>query len=144
MTSDFLILGNTCLNITGSRLNGTRCLTPNIITINFICENNADCFLPDTCLDTLVCGLDTSEIKIGEVPVTLARTLAFSLPLAISAFFIGAGIVAAVPFIGFFGAIMLMVESWFIAPLSPLIAYTMALLSFVLMIFFVFRKRTIP
>ena len=142
MTSAFLILGNNCLNITGSRLNGTRCLTPNVLTINFICENNNDCFLPDTCLKTLVCGLDRSEIKILEVPITTARMLAVTLPVVISTFFIATGVVTAIPFVGFFGAIMLMTESWFIASFSPLIAYAMALLSMFLMIFFVLRKRT--
>ena len=141
MTSDFLILGNTCLNITGSRLNGTRCLEPASITINYICQNNGDCFLPDTCLNTLVCGIDTTEIEIGEVPATLSRNLALALPVAVSLFFIGVAVVQSVPFVGVFGSIMLMSESWYVNSYSPILAYIMALLSIFLTIFFVLRSQ---
>lgn len=141
LTTDFLILGTNCLNITSGRLNGSRCLEPSFLTINFICENNNDCFLPDTCLNTLVCGLDRSEIEIGEVPVTVAQTMAITLPVVISGFFITIAVAQAIPFVGVFGGIMLMVESWFIGGLSPMIGFLMAIVSFIIIIFFALKIR---
>lgn len=141
MTNTILILGDTCLNISGGRLAGDRCLTPSSITINFICENNGDCFLPDTCLNTLVCGLDTSEIEIGDLIDTLPKLMAVTLPIVVSVFFIGIAVIIGAPIIGVMGSIMLMSESWFIASMSPFFAYIIALLSFFLIIFFVFWRK---
>lgn len=142
MTNTVLVLGNNCLNITGGRLQGDRCLTPAIITINFICQNNGDCFLPDTCLDSLVCGLDTAPIEILEPISTLPRLMAVALPIVISVFFLGIAVTQAIPIVGVIGSIMLMTESWYIASFAPFISLIIALLSFFLLIFFaVWRKK---
>ncbi len=143
MTNINLTLSANCLNITGGRLNGSRCLLPNIITINFICENNNDCFLPDTCLSTLVCGIDTSPIEITEDIVTLPRTMAVALPVAISVFFLAIAITQGIPIVGVFASIMFMTESWFVASFSPFMGLIMGLLSFVMLIFFVLWRKKI-
>lgn len=141
MTNDLLVLGTNCLNITGGRLAGVRCLEPLILTINFICQNNGDCFLPDTCLDSLVCGSDTTPIEIGEPITTLPRIMAIALPIAISVFFIAIAVTQAIPIVGVMGGIMLMTESWYVASFSPFIAFVIALLSFMIIILFVFWRK---
>lgn len=147
MSNADLILGKNCLNISGGRLAGIRCLTPSIPTTNFICENDNDCFLPFTCSKNIVCELDTTELKIDEPVNTTSRALALILLVLVSFFFIIIGYAKRIGFIGFFGSILLMVTSWYISSSQAFIAFILGLLSLLLIIHFAvmaigFRNET--
>ncbi len=74
--------------------------------------------------DVRICRSDTGSV------------LLLGLFILIALFFIGMGLMSGVGFIGLFGALMLMILSWFIAPCIGIFALVMGLFSLVLMVFF--------
>ncbi len=82
----------------------------------------------------------TGALVIGECPTgSTAEILVLWLIVLISLFFIGLGITQNLGVLGFFGSIMFMVTSWFLAGCQPFFAYIVAVFSFVLIIWFVIR-----
>ena len=82
----------------------------------------------------------TGALVIGECPTeSTATILVLWLVVLIALFFIGLGITQQLGIIGFFGAIMFMVSSWYLAGCQPFFAYICAVFSFVLIIWFVIR-----
>lgn len=67
---------------------------------------------------------------------TDAVLILYLLPL-IAIFFILMGISFKLGFLGVFGSLMLMVSAWFLSPCFGFFAYVIALLSFVLLVYFV-------
>lgn len=83
----------------------------------------------------------TGTLTLTECPVqSTATMLALWLIVLISLFFLAIGFTQGLGVIGFFGAIMFMVTSWFIAPCQPFFALVCSLFSFILMIWFVARN----
>ena len=82
----------------------------------------------------------TGILTKTECPVqSTATMLALWLIVLISLFFLAIGFTQNLGVIGFFGAIMFMVTSWFIAPCQPFFALVCSLFSFILIIWFVVR-----
>lgn len=77
--------------------------------------------------------------KVTECRTDTGSVLLLILFFLLSLFFIWLGLSANIGFIGFFGAIMMMVLSLFIAACIAIFAFIMALLSLVLIVFFVIR-----
>ncbi len=82
---------------------------------------------------------DPNALSIIECPTTIAGVAVLGLIIMISLVFITLGFIFQIGVVGFFGAILLMVSTWFISPCSNIFAYILALLSAVLMFFFIFR-----
>ncbi len=83
----------------------------------------------------------SGELTKTECPVqSTASMLALWLIVFISLFFLAIGFTQKLGVIGFFGAIMFMVSSWFIAPCQPFFALVCSLFSFLLIIWFVVRN----
>ncbi len=86
-------------------------------------------------------GRLTGTLTKTECPVqSTATMLALWLIVIISLFFLAIGFTQKLGVIGFFGAIMFMVTSWFIAPCQPFFALICSLFSFLLIIWFVVRN----
>ncbi len=83
----------------------------------------------------------TGTLTKTSCPVqSTATMLALWLIVLISLFFLAIGFTQKLGVIGFFGAIMFMVTSWFIAPCQPFFALICSLFSFLLIIWFVVRN----
>ena len=81
----------------------------------------------------------STALSLTTCPTTIAAAFILVLLILISIIFITLGLIFQIGVIGLFGSIMLMVSTWFIAPCSNIFAYILALLSVVLMFFFIFR-----
>ncbi len=82
---------------------------------------------------------DPNALSLITCPTTTAGVFVLALIIIISLVFITLGFIFQIGVVGFFGAILLMVSTWFISPCSNVFAYILALLSAVLMFFFIFR-----
>jgi len=95
----------------------------------------------------------TTQFEVFSIPqvedlfkVNVCRTdtgsvLLLALFVLISLSFIAMGLMSGVGFFGFFGAIMLMILSWFIAPCIGILALVIGLFSLALIIFFAVVSR---
>lgn len=81
----------------------------------------------------------TNLFQVTECRTDTGSVILLALFFAISFFFIYIGLVHNIGFIGFFGAIMMMILSLFIAACIIIFATMMVLLSLVLIIYFVFH-----
>ena len=127
----------TMINVGGDIfLNITNTTAFGIGLVNFtVFANDTDGFLVAEFGSFVVKAPEALEI--GVCPSTTGSVLILILLVLISLAFILMGFATGVGFIGFFGAVMLMVTSWFLAGCVGFFAFIIALLSFVLMIYFV-------
>lgn len=77
-------------------------------------------------------------LQIGDCPDTIAEFLILALMIGFALFFIWLGFNFDLGFIGFFGAIALLFSSLYIAACIAILAFTVASLALVLIIYFVF------
>lgn len=76
-------------------------------------------------------------LVLTECPTgSTAEMLILWLIVLISLFFLWIGFTHKLPIMGFFGAIMFMVTTWFLAGCQPFFAFVCALFSFILIIWF--------
>ena len=132
----FLVHDGWCLNITGGRLAGSRCLEG--VKTRFICENNSDCSSGDFCNTTLVCERGVI-LNLLTCPVNMAGMLNTMLIFLISGFFIATGLIFKAPISGVLGSIMGITSSLFIAACIAIAAYLFALICVACLGYFVTR-----
>ncbi len=82
---------------------------------------------------------DVNALSLTVCPNTTAGMFKLSLIIIIALAFITMGFAFKVGIVGVFGAIMLMISSWFISPCSNVFGTAVALLSGVLLILFILR-----
>ena len=80
----------------------------------------------------------TQFLSLTECPNTTAGILVLWLLVFIAAIFIVLGLNFQIGFIGFFGALMLMVTSWFISPCVNFFALLLAFFAIVMIVYFAF------
>lgn len=76
-------------------------------------------------------------LSVTECLTSTPGVLTLYLLPIVAFFFIAAGLKYRIGFVGFFGALLLMVFSWYLSPCSNFFAFVMGIFSFVLIIYFV-------
>lgn len=84
--------------------------------------------------------IDLQAMDVRSCPTATAGVLLLILIVVIALFFIMLGIVSRTGVLGFFGAILLIITSWYIAPCIAVFAYILALFGGFLIIFFIARS----
>ncbi len=115
--------------------------------LNFQSVGDLNVFATSTTFEVFFVEQITDFFVVTVCQTDTGSVLLLILFFALSLFFIWLGLTANIGFIGFFGATMMMILSWFIAACIAIFALIMALLSLVLIIFFVigfigFKNRT--
>ena len=82
---------------------------------------------------------DPNALSITVCSNTSAGIIKLGIIVAMAIFFITLGLAFHVGFIGVFGSVMLMISSWFLSPCSNIFGYAVALLSGILILFFMAR-----
>ncbi len=104
---------------------------------NINCTNSSLVITGNSKVFTVHVNLIQNLLDLTECPSTTAGMLTLLMVIGISLFFIFLGFMFKNGMVGFFGAILLMICSWYIAACLAIFAYIIALFSFVLMIWFV-------
>ena len=78
----------------------------------------------------------TNFLSLTQCPQTISGSLTLWLIVILALFFIFLGFQYQLGFIGFFGALMLMICSWYISPCVQIFGYILAGTSFVFIIWF--------
>ena len=125
-----------CLNISGGRLQGSRCLDGD--KTRFICQNVGDCNSGDFCNTSLVCETHLI-LSLLSCPTSLAGFMNLALIFVVSSFFIAAGFIYKAPISGILGSTMGIASSLFIAACLAIAAYMFALICVALLGWFATR-----
>lgn len=114
-------------------------ITTKKTTLNFSSTGELNIALLETQFEIFFIEQIEDLFKVTVCKTDIGSVLLLILFFLLSLFFIWLGLSANIGFIGFFGAIMMMVLSWYIAACIAIFAMIMALLSLVLIVFFVIR-----
>jgi len=80
-------------------------------------------------------------LQVGECPDTTAGVLTLWLVVALGCALVWFSFVSKVGVFGFLGGLIIMIDSWYLAGCSSMIAFIVALVSFVVMLWFVLFFR---
>lgn len=84
----------------------------------------------------LTTGVQEDALQINQCPTTIANSLNLGWLIGLTVFFLAMGFILNIGFVGFFGAIMILVLSWIISGCFAIFGFVLGLIGVVLLIYF--------